>query len=435
MACLESGLIRHLADRGLIIDTTLVAEADRRLEAYIGPRGERPELILSHPRVPFVSYPYEWTFGQLRDAAIVQLDLQIEALDFGFALSDATPYNMQFLNGSVRHIDVLSLARYRKGQAWAGYNQFCRLFLLPLLLEAWRGIAFQPFLRGNLEGIDLSEGSRLLPKRKLALSINGLMHVVLHARAVMASDAHPRKIERREAKLPKDRYRAILSSIRDWVGGLSSGRRKATPWNAYSTTNTYTEAMRTEKEAFVRTFVGRAVSPIVWDIGGNVGDYSCAALSAGARLAVVFDSDLDSLEHCYQRRLREKIELLPIVMDAANPSPSMGWNQAERRGLNERGPADVVLGLALLHHLVISRNVPLREAMKWLMSLAPSGIIEFVPKSDPMVVSMLATRDDLFDDYDERVFRSCIEERARIVIEHRFAKNNRLLIGFDGAKT
>ncbi len=429
-AILASGAIDHLMDRGGLIPTEIRPLVEAEKERFRGARGEVPNLVMKHPRIPFISYPYEWTFSQLKDAALAHLDLQLFALERGVVLSDATPFNMQFLSDRIVHIDVLSLQPYVEGQPWAGYNQFCRLFLLPLLMEAWLGVAFQPLLRGRIDGIDLAEAARILPWWRLWLDLNGLMHVALHARTMGRRFRSAGHSTSPPPTLPKHRYQAILTGLRDWIAKLTSGRPRSHLWGDYAARNTYSDAMREAKKAFVGTFVGRLRAPIVWDIGGNSGDYSVVALEAGAKRAILFDSDLDALELAYARRREQKLDLLPIVMDTADPSPSMGWNQVERRGLNQRKSADMVLGLAVIHHMAIGRNVPLQAIVDWFVEAAPSGIIEFVPKTDPMVREMLALRKDVFHDYDEQAVRAYLGRNARITGEHRFPENDRLLIGY-----
>ena len=182
----DSGIIQELSKAGLMIECEAIAASPATLETYRGARGETAAALYAHPKVPLISYPYEWVFSQLKDAALAHLKVQIFALKRGYELSDATAYNMQFVNGKPIHIDVMSLQPYTDGAHWAGYNQFCRQFLLPLLLEAWAGVSFQPLYRGSVAGISFEDALSILPRRKLFTSMSGLMHVYLHGRAVMA---------------------------------------------------------------------------------------------------------------------------------------------------------------------------------------------------------------------------------------------------------
>jgi hypothetical protein len=430
-----SGVLDALIAGGQVLGFEELDPAALDLAALRGARGETPARVLRQPRLPLITYPYEWTFGQLRDAASAHLAIQIAALDRNVVLSDATPYNLQLVGGRAVHIDLLSFRPYRDGETWGAYHQFCRLFLLPLLLEAWGGIAFQPFLKARVDGVELGEAVRLLPWRHRFLRLSGLMHVTLHALSERrhSSDRHDLKIA--PPVLPKTRYRALLTELKVLVDGLASARSDPTFWTRYDARNSYTDTMRDTKRAFVADIVRRLDLRSIWDLGGNSGDFSVAALDAGCELAVVLDSDLDSLERAWMRSRGGATGLLPLVIDCADPSPSRGWAQAERRGLHERRHADGVLALALIHHLAIGRNVPLAAVIDWLLSLAPAGIVEFVPKTDPMVEQMLRHRDDIFADYDEGTCRALLSSRAEIVAEHRFADNGRVLFAWRRASS
>ncbi|MGI9424416.1 MAG: class I SAM-dependent methyltransferase, partial [Hyphomicrobiaceae bacterium] len=423
----STGVLSQLAELGYLIPTRELGPQDIDFSTLTSPRGERPCLAIEHPRLPVISYPYEWTFSQLKDAAITHLDLQIAAFDRNVVLTDATPYNMQFSNNGLLHIDVLSLRPYREGEYWAGYNQFCRLFLMPLLLEAWRGVPLQPLLRGCLDGMQLSDAQYLLPATKRFLSINGFLHITVHANSERSNSSRAKQdISTSARPIPRKRYRAMLTEMREWIKGLQTGRKTKSFWNEYSEVNSYSQHMHDVKKDFVARFVRHFKVVSLWDIGGNTGDFSTVALGEGARHATVIDGDLDSLEQAYARRKDTALHLLPLVMDCADPSACGGWNQQERKGLNQRATADAILALAVVHHLAIGRNIPLQGVIEWLVSLAPRGIIEFVPIDDPMVTQMLMFRDVVFADYDEVKFRSYLGHVARIVEEHRFSDNGRL---------
>lgn len=427
---LESGVIAEMISNRLLISTELVNTQDGNYHLFSGARGEIPQILLKHPKVPFVSYAYEWTFSQLKDAALAHLDLQIACLQFGVTLSDASTFNMQFVEGEIQHIDVLSLRAYKDGEPWVGYNQFCRLFIAPLLVEAWAGIPFHSLLKGRLEGLDLNEVSRILPKGKLWTSLNGLLHIALQSNLIAKANSSSKSMaSSSQATLPKHRYLALLKELRNWIASLQTGRKIRTYWNSYAIENTYSNEMRRDKHEFVRQWFSEISKGIIWDIGGNTGEYSKTALQAGASMAVVFDTDLDSLEKAYADS-KKKINMLPIRMDLADPSPRQGWNQQERAGLNERNKPDGLIALAIIHHLAIGRNIPLEELVDWLVNAAPYGVIEFVPKSDPMVLQMMLDREDVFCDYTEENFMQYVTKRAEITRQHRFSGNDRLILSY-----
>lgn len=429
---LDSGVYESLFHKNHLIGFTQLEKFDHLINAFKGPRGEIPSRVLQHPKLPFISYVYEWTFQQLKDATLCHLDIQIDCLEQNIVLSDATPFNIQFVDGRPLHIDVLSFRRYKEGEIWGSYNQFSRLFLLPLLIEAWAGVPFQPLLRGCLEGIKFEDAVKILPKSKLFFNLHGLMHVYLQHVSIAKANSSPlNKAESVDQFLPKAKYKAILTSLRDFVAELRSNR-PTSYWSGYDQNNTYVTMMRQKKMAFVSEWASQLpLDSSILDVGGNSGDYSVLALEARAKHAFVIDSDLDSLERAYKRaRILSNKNLLPLYIDLADPSPSLGWKQKERMGFNERVNVNGILFLAVIHHLVIGRNIPLQELVQWIIATSPSGIIEFVPKSDPMVKQMLSNREDIFTDYDETCFKRYVTSSAEIVREIRFEQNDRYLIEF-----
>lgn len=426
----DSGLFEELSNKNLMIGCTHIDATPQQLAQYKGARGDTAVALYEHPRVPMLSYPFEWCFSQLKDAAIAHLDLQLIALEKGYELSDATAYNMQFIDGRPVHIDAMSLRPYVDGAHWSGYNQFCRQFLLPLLLEAWSGVAFQSIYRGSLDGISFEDALSILPRRKLFTSASGLMHVYLHGRAVMAQSSKAEKKVDLDRKLPKSRYAAMLEQLRGFISGLESAKRPASYWKTYAAINSYSEPMRDTKLQFVNDWAAETRPNLIWDIGGNTGDFSMSAIAGGAKAAVVLDGDLDSLESAYRMRTKKGEKILPLLMNLVDPTPNMGWRQRERKGLIERASSDGIIALAVIHHMCIGGNLPLAEAVRWLLSLAPSGIIEFVPKGDPMVDQLLQVREDIFHDYTEDVFLATISEKHQITAQHKFSENGRLLTAY-----
>ncbi|MXU66436.1 class I SAM-dependent methyltransferase [Oceanomicrobium pacificus] len=415
-----------------MIDTNaLDAGADLRSQ-FRGARGEDIVALYEHPRLPVVTYPYEWVFSQLKDAALQHLSLQLVAFDKGYVLSDATAYNMQMFDGRFLHIDPPSLRPYEDGKPWAGYNQFCRQFLLPLLLEAWSGLGFQSLYRGSMDGIRFEDALAVLPKSKMMLSPTALFHVWMHGRSVLKrSDSSSSSANRAEqAQVPKAHYRAILQQLRDFIAGLKSDRRPDSYWSDYAERNSYSDAMKRDKSAFVSEWAARTKPGIIWDLGGNTGDFSRAALDGGAGLSVLIDGDNDSIEAAWRNRARDGGRIIPVLMNLLDPSPSMGWRQMERQGLAERAPADGILALAVLHHMVIGGNLPMSEAVDWLMSLAPTGIIEFVPTTDPMVRGLMAHRDELASDYSPETFMRAVEANGQVGTTKTFEENGRLLVEY-----
>jgi ribosomal protein L11 methylase PrmA len=421
-----SGVLEEFAAAGRIVESR---EIDLRL---VGAAGAGARHVLEHPRLPYVSFPYEWPFSALKAAALLHLDLHLDLLERDITLSDASAYNVQFLGARPLFIDVLSLRRYRDGEYWLGHRQFCEQFLNPLLLRALLGVPHNAWYRGSLEGLSASDLTRLLPLRS-KLSWKVLSHVVLQAKLDRKATLQPeRSIDKvRQGRLSKTAFRGLLTQLRGWIARLQPADTGPTAWSDYADTHTYGSDEEVAKRRFVAEFVQQTRPRLMFDLGCNVGHYAVLALEAGARDVIGFDFDQRVLDGAFARAAREERSLLPLFLDAANPSPDQGWQQAERAGFAKRAPADALLALAFEHHLAIGRNVPLAQLLPWLTGLAPAGVIEFVPKSDPTVQRMLALREDIFTEYDQETFRNCLAENARIVRDEVVSQHGRRLFWYD----
>ena len=424
----DSGLLARLAERDLLLGSE---ERDRKLA---GEAGKSAVHLLEHPRIPFVSYPYEWSASLLRKAALHHLDTQLEALQRGFTLSDATAYNVQFVGPKPVFIDHLSFRPYRDGEIWAGHRQFCMQFLNPLILWSRLGISPNNWYRGSQEGIAPEDLAPLLGLRD-RFSWTILTHVIAQA-ALQKRSVKSGTIaagQHRTARLPKASYQGMLEGLRSFIAATAP-KREATVWGDYAGNNSYGDAEAQAKRAFVQEMAAAVKPKLLFDLGCNSGDYSIASLEAGAEYVVGFDFDFGALETALQRAEQGNHNYLPLWLDAANPSPSQGWGQAERKGLKERSNADAVVALAFIHHIAIGKNVPLDMVVDWIMAMAPHGIIEFPPKSDPMVQCLLSQRDDIFPDYTEEAFRAAVGKRGRIVSEKHLTPGGRLLVRYDRSK-
>ena len=371
---------------------------------------------LSHERLPFVSYPYEWSFSMLQDAALLQLRLVSAALAEGLMVKDATPYNVQWRGAQPVFVDVGSFERAREGEPWVGYRQFCMLFLYPLLLEAYRGVAFQPWLRGSVDGISPTDFRALFTRRD-AFRRGMLRHVFLHAGlerryADRGSDVRG---DLEKAGFDRKLVAATVENVAALVRGLRP-RPGASTWSEYDQTCSYLDAETAAKEDFVRRVVGQRRRGLIWDLGCNEGRFSRIA-AEGANLVVAADSDRAVVDRLYLS-LRDdgNRSILPLVVDLADPSPAIGWDNAERATLTERGLPELSLCLALVHHLSISRNVPLREVVRWLRDLGGEIVVELPDRADPMVRRLLlGKRDDAHPDYSRETFEQELRSRFDVV--------------------
>jgi len=410
---------------GKLVEAALV---DREaLGAEAGPA----RYVLEHPKLPFISYPYEWPFPALKAAALFHLDFHLQALEEGVTLSDASAYNVQFIGARPIFMDTLSLCRYKDGELWAGHRQFCEQFLNPLLLRSLLGLAHNAWYRGTQEGISARELRKLLPFRR-KLSRHVLTHVILQDffQKTAGRDKSVSSGVLNEAGLPLRSFQKILTSLRKWVSRLQPADAAPTAWQDYAKSHSYRPEEVVRKRRFVAEFAGQGRLRQVWDIGCNTGDYAVSALEGGAEYVIGFDYDQGALELAFARAQEDRLRFLPLFLDVANPPPSQGWAQRERQGLQERACADGLIALALIHHLAIARNVPLPQAVQWLVGLAPRGVIEFVPKEDPMVQELLKLRRDIFPDYTQENFLACVRSLARVERTESSSSTGRLLVQF-----
>jgi hypothetical protein len=409
---------------GRVVATTAVPVAD-------SPVGPGWAGALRHERVELITYPYEWTFSMLKDAALLQLELSREALAEGILTKDATPYNVQFDGVRPVFIDVGSFERLVPGEPWAGYRQFCELFLNPLYLQAILDVPFQPWLRGSLHGLSPTVVAHLIGGRR-PLRRDVLTHVRLHARAeARYADAdadHDIKDELKRAGFGPKLIDAQLANLRRAVDRLE-WKASASTWSSYTERGHYTDADLEAKEAFVAAATSALTDPVVLDLGANDGRFSRVAVAAGASRAIAVDGDHLVVDHLY-RRLKEEGEarILPLVMDLSDPSPGLGWRGRERPAFVERIRADLVLCLAVIHHLALSGTVPFPEIVAFLHDLGAPLVVEMPHRDDPMAARLLARkRAGVFDHYDRPQWEAALGERFEVVEQATLPSGTRTL--------
>ena len=393
-----SGLYDRLVERELLIPHVEVDSENSDAFKTVAPE-----------HVPFISYPYEWCLGQYRDAAILTLDTMQEALASDMVLKDASAYNVQFHKGKPILIDTLSFDHYEEGKPWIAYGQFCRHFVAPLVLMAYTDIRLNKLSRLYIDGIPLDLASKLAPKRT-KWNIHIASHLHIHGKSV----AHAGSVAGSKA-LSRRGLEAILDSLRTLVTNVKWKDQPTTWGNYYENTNYSEQAMQT-KLGLVSSLLDACepVTGVVWDIGANTGRFSELASKRGWH-TVAWDLDASAVEQCYAHMKQTGDQhLLPLIQDLTNPSPGIGWAHQERDSLEERGPAEVVMALALIHHLAIGNNVPLADLAGFLARIGKKLIIEFVPKEDSQVQRLLATREDVFQNYRQDAFESAFSEEFAI---------------------
>jgi len=397
---MTSGLYERLVQDGLLIPHT--EEGLRHAISQNAYQVIRPE------QVPFVSYPYEWCFSQIKDAALLTLEIQVKALDFDMSLKDCSAYNVQFVKGKPVFIDTLSFERYREGQPWVAYRQFCQHFLAPLALMSHVDVRLHQLLRVYVDGIPLDLASRLLPGRTRT-NFGLLSHVHLHAKA--QTRFADESVSSRSRKVRRMAFLGLVDSLRSAVDKLV-WKPGGTEWHNYYDISNYSDVAVEHKKHLVAQMLGE-ITPTpasVWDLGANVGLYSRIAGGMGIP-TVSFDIDPAAVEKNYLESVAQaETNVLPLVLDLTNPSPGIGWENKERASLLDRGPADAVLALALIHHLAISNNLPFRKVARFFSRVCRALIIEFVPKSDSQVQKLLSSREDIFAEYNQTNFEAAFSE-------------------------
>lgn len=358
--------------------------------------------VLAAERLPFISFPYEWSFSQLQDAALLTLAIQKEALKAGMTLKDASAYNVQFYQGAPVFIDTLSFAAYHEGAPWVAYRQFCQHFLAPLAVMSKVDIRLGKLLIEHIDGIPLDLCSTLLPA-STRLNFGLLTHIHVHARAqnryADTSDAAGAARPGKTLAVSKNGLLGLLDSLESTVRKLRlqvSGR----DWADYYTDTNYSESAFQAKQKIIHDLVQALQPATVLDLGANTGVFSQEAARAAACLVLSTDIDPEAVELNYQQVKKTRTtNILPLVLDLTNPSPAIGWDNQERPSFYQRAEADVVLALALVHHLAIANNVPLAAIARTMAGLGNTVVLEFVPKEDSQVQRLLRSREDIFDQY------------------------------------
>ena len=404
----QNDLITKSKEKNFLINSKILNDKDLKNLGF-----DKNYLVIEHEKIPYISYPYEWSFSQLKSAALLHLDFHLFLLNNDATLIDASAYNIQFIGAKPIFIDILSIKEYEEGEYWRGHKQFCENFLNPLILSAKKGIQFNNWFKGNLEGIATNELNSILTFFD-KFSYNIFVHVYLLNKFDNKYKNQNKKINLNlKKKFPKKNFISMLKQLRNFIKDLNP-KKVTTVWENYSISNTYKESEEITKSEIVKDFIDNNDLSKVIDLGCNDGFYSKIALKNN-NYVVGFDYDPISIDRAFHTFGNKQKNFLPLIFDASNPSSNIGWNELERKSFNKRANFDGLLALAFEHHLAIAKNIPLEDTINWLINLAPRGLIEFVPKNDETIQKMLKFKGDIFPDYNENNFRDFIEKKARII--------------------
>lgn len=413
---LSSKLYQKLTDNNLLIP-------HQEINDKINVASEKCYKIIQPTKIPFISYPYEWSFSQLKDAAILTLKIQKIAIEHKMSLKDASAYNVQFYQGKPIFIDTLSFESLMTDRPWVAYRQFCQHFLASLALMSRTDIRLNKLAGIFIDGVPLDLASRLLPiKTKFNFSL--FSHLHLHA----TSQRHfaDKKINQSRIKISQLALFSLIDNLESTINKLY-WRPTGTEWADYYNNTNYPSASMKEKSALIEKLILKLKPKTVWDLGANDGRFSRICAHQGI-FSIAFDIDPSAVEQNYRIVKKEKeTDILPLVSDLANPSPSIGWANEERDSLIKRGPADCALALALIHHLAISNNLPFAKIAKFFAQICRQLIIEFVPKKDSQVQRLLQNREDIFPNYRQDVFEREFAEFFQLDEQIRIKNTQRTL--------
>ncbi len=410
---LNSNFIVKLIAEGLVIPTKMVETKELGLSS-----SEFGNYVLEHEKISLVTYPYEWSFDMLRDAALTQLKIMEMGLNEGYILKDGTAFNNLYRNGKMCFIDILSIDSYVEGQPWEGYTQFCQEFLFPLMLTSYKKVEFQSWWRGTMKGLTLPDFNSLLSLRDVFR--NGVFkHVVLQS--ILEKSFQKQKksltVTFKNNIFPKQSLKNLIQNLRNIIEKMKYSNQKSI-WVAYADDNSYEKRDRLIKEEFIKKSMQQILPNRIVDLGANTGYYS-KIVAEHAALVISVDLDPTCINNLYLNLRSNNLnnrKIISLVGNLINPSPAQGWDLQERDNLLVRLlQSDAFIALAVVHHICISSNIPLEFFVAFLRKIASCGVVEWVDPSDSMVQFMLRNRANIFNEYTWENFKTLLEKYFSIL--------------------
>lgn len=408
---IESNLYKNLEELEYIITHKEIKKTNK-------------DIILEVEKIPFISYPYEWCFEQLKDAALLTLNICKKSLEYNMILKDASSYNIQFLNGKPIFIDTLSFDFYQEGEPWGGYGQFCRHFMVPLILMSYVDENLNCMLKNYIDGIPVEIANNILKGRG---GFTARQHIKWHSKSI--SKYNDNSKQTKKISLSKQN---LINMIDMMIRQIEKLKTKSidTEWGTYYDNTNYTELADKRKIELVEKCLEKINikdKDVIFDLGANDGKYSRIAAKLGAK-TISFDIDTNAVSQNYKTiKLNKEKNILPLILDCTNPSPDLGFALEERLGITKRGNRKCVMALAFIHHMAISNNVSFDMIASWFSKLGEYLIIEFVPKSDSQVQKLLKTRKDIFNHYNEKDFEEIFKNYYEIIEKNKIDDSKRIL--------
>jgi len=423
---INSAVFIDLVKNGDIVDTRISDLGhNKEIAAQFG-----EGIIFEHQKIEFISYPYEWSFSMCLDAAVLTLSLQRTLLENDLSLKDATPYNIQFVNSKPIFIDICSIESISYNAVWIAYSQFCQMFLYPLLLYVYRGINPKNIYLANIEGVTLEDTYKIIGlKAKLNTRLfTNLVLPKLLATIFKKIQLIDEKASTLTANL-KNNKQVQVSIIRRLERLLKSlmDNKYSSHWSTYENTNSYNDTSEKIKMEFIESVFKKNNIKTVLDLGCNTGVYSKIAASYGTDVIAV-DSDLDCIDKLYRQAHDNREHILPLCIDLSNPSPSIGWDNKERKSFLKRVQFDCVFSLALIHHLMITGRHPLSQIVTTMSKMTKKYlIVEYIGPTDEMFKLLMLNRKENYNNYNLEYFRNKYLSSFNILAELPIANMDRVL--------
>lgn len=409
----NSGLYNDLVKGGFLIPHQLIQQNFTGDSSWF--------TTIKPEQVPLISYPYEWSFSMLKDAALLTIELALKALEYGMILKDASPYNIQFHKGRTIFIDTLSFANYTEGEPWIAYRQFCESFVAPLSLMHYTGLPMQRLLLSHPDGIPLQYITKLLPF-KSRFNPHLYLHIHLHGSVTSEASSKPQK-----SFLSQQKLVYLLKGLQHLVTSFSFKKYENVWGRYYEEAVTRPNYLSEKKEMIAGWIQSLPDIETVIDIGGNTGEFAALAADNDRRI-ICADGEHHAIETLYnQVKSKQSPVMIPLVIDFTSPSPAIGVNNTERASFLQRASSDLAMMLALIHHLGIGKNIPFNKIAEMCAGLGKFLIIEFVPKEDEKVQVLLQHKKDLYDGYTEEAFSNAFSIHFRVIEKRTLSSSPRII--------